>query len=144
MNSLNSWNPKDFIQQKRIGQLKVNKYKKRKNSSIKPSNQRQGRRDDWLMHGFSPTMYFIYFACFARVLGPGDQRQNEWIILGSYERIICWPHVGGSSISLFSFLVLDEPTWWCQQNPFIGASRIQEPVIPGEVSSLITCHSPGR
>ena len=26
----------------------------------------------------------------------------------------------------------DEPTWRCQQNPFIGALGIQEPVIPGE------------
>ena len=26
----------------------------------------------------------------------------------------------------------DEPTWRCHQNPFISASGIQEPVIPGE------------
>ena len=28
----------------------------------------------------------------------------------------------------------DEPTWRCQQNPFIRALGIQEPVIPGEPS----------
>ena len=27
---------------------------------------------------------------------------------------------------------VDEPTWRCHQNPFISASGIQEPVIPGE------------
>ena len=27
---------------------------------------------------------------------------------------------------------IDEPTWRCQQNPFIGALGIQEPVILGE------------
>ena len=28
--------------------------------------------------------------------------------------------------------ILDEPTWRCHQNPFVGALRIQEPVILGE------------
>jgi hypothetical protein len=27
---------------------------------------------------------------------------------------------------------VDEPTWRCHQNPFIGALGIQEPVMPGE------------
>jgi len=26
----------------------------------------------------------------------------------------------------------DEPTWRCQENPFVGALGIQEPVILGE------------
>jgi len=29
-------------------------------------------------------------------------------------------------------LILDEPTWRCHQNPFVGALGIQEPVILGE------------
>ena len=28
--------------------------------------------------------------------------------------------------------ILDEPTWRCHQNPFVGALGIQEPVILGE------------
>ena len=28
--------------------------------------------------------------------------------------------------------IIDEPTWRCQQNPFIGALGIQQPVILGE------------
>jgi hypothetical protein len=31
-------------------------------------------------------------------------------------------------------VVKDEPTWRCQENPFIRALGIQEPVIPGEPS----------
>ena len=30
------------------------------------------------------------------------------------------------------YRIIDEPTWRCQQNPFIGALGIQEPVILGE------------
>jgi len=32
----------------------------------------------------------------------------------------------------FINIIVDEPTWRCHQNPFIGALGIQEPVIPGE------------
>ena len=32
--------------------------------------------------------------------------------------------------------ILDEPTWRCHQNPFVGALGIQEPVILGEPQIL--------
>jgi hypothetical protein len=34
--------------------------------------------------------------------------------------------------SSFLSFILDEPTWRCHQNPFVGALGIQEPVILGE------------
>jgi hypothetical protein len=37
----------------------------------------------------------------------------------------------------FDFYFIDEPTWRCQQNPFIGALGIQEPVILGWCSCWI-------
>jgi hypothetical protein len=35
----------------------------------------------------------------------------------------------GTSCRLLLTFLLDEPTWRCHQNPFVGALRIQEPVI---------------
>ena len=38
--------------------------------------------------------------------------------------------------------VVDEPTWRCQQNPFIGALGIQEPVILGDLlERLVVGHN---
>ena len=79
-----------------------------------------------LARDFSPLVDELFFLLRV-VLEVNPSSQKDFLMAFHL-------HIGSSTVNPGA--ILDEPTWRCHQNPFVGALRIQEPVILGEPQSL--------